>query len=185
MAKRDTRELLLDATVKVVNDVGFHRTTMDAIAAEAGVSKGGFTHYFKTKNQCLLAVVDREFERIWADAEALCGEMPDRPGRKLKAYVRSWIKWHDPSEVVQMQGMLEEPEIRERVIAHRVKLYESVLDGSIPEFVAQKMLLMCAGLAATLSLVRATDDEMRAFGRRVLDEMLREIDAATEREESV
>lgn len=181
MVRRDTRELLLDATVKVVNDIGFYRTTMDAIAAEAGVSKGCFTHYFKTKNQCLLAIVDRVFEQIEAEAEALCAEAPDEPGKMLKAYLTAWMRVQEPPALLQMLGMLEEPEIRERVIMYRAKHYELVVDGLVPDFEVQKVLLMCAGLWTMPFLVRATEEEVKEFWRAILAEMMRMIDEAAQK----
>ncbi|MCD8349407.1 MAG: TetR/AcrR family transcriptional regulator [Planctomycetaceae bacterium] len=178
MVRRDTRELLLDAAVKVVNEMGFYRATMDAIVAQAEVSKGCLTHYFKTKNQCLLAVIDRYFERILSDAEALFTTLPEGPGRMLKAYLQSWVNWQEPPGPVVMLGMLEDPELRGRVIEYRIRHYEMVLDGLVPEFVAQKTLLWCAGLWTTPLLAKATPEEMSAFRGVMLNEMFNMIDAS-------
>ncbi|MCD8138743.1 MAG: TetR/AcrR family transcriptional regulator [Planctomycetaceae bacterium] len=178
MVRKDTRELLLDAAVVVVNEIGFYRATMDAIVAQAEFSKGCLTHYFKTKNQCLLAVIDRYFERILTDAHTIYAELPEGPGRMLKAYLQSWVNWQEPPGPVQMMGMLEDPELRERVIEYRISHYELVLDGLVPEFVAQKTLLWCAGLWTTPFLARATPQEMSVFRKIMLDEMFAMIDAS-------
>ncbi len=178
MGRRDTRELLLDAAVVVVNEIGFYRATMDAIVAQADVSKGCLTHYFKTKNQCLLAVIDRYFERILADAMRLHAELPEGPGRMLKAYLKSWVDWQEPPGPVVMLGMLEDPELRERVIKYRLEHYTLVLDGMVPDFVAQKTLLWCAGLWTTPYLARATPEEMSMFRKVMLNEMYAMIDAS-------
>lgn len=79
----DTRKDLLDAATRLlVRDPS--RLTLDAVAAEAGVSKGGLLYHFKTKDQLLDAVVDR-----W---EATCQEEIDAaaeptPGGWTRAYL--------------------------------------------------------------------------------------------------
>ena len=59
MTARDTRERLLDAAVAVVRRDGAQSLTLDAVAAQAGVSKGGLLYHFKSKRQLLDGMVDR------------------------------------------------------------------------------------------------------------------------------
>lgn len=59
MTARDTRERLLDAAVAVTRRDGAQSLTLDAVAAQAGVSKGGLLYHFKSKRQLLDAMVDR------------------------------------------------------------------------------------------------------------------------------
>lgn len=177
----DKKERILNAAVKVVNKVGFHRATMDAIAKEASLSKGGLFYYFKSKNLVFLGILDRTFERILKDAYAVYEELPDRPGRMLKAYVISWIKYQQPEWWVQIMGLLEDDELRERLILHRLRHYELVLDGRIPELVAQKVLLICAGLWTTPLLARAEPEALLAFFEVMKGEMLTIIDEAADR----
>jgi AcrR family transcriptional regulator len=79
----DTRKGLLDAATRLlVRDPS--KLTLDAVAAEAGVSKGGLLYHFKSKDELLDAVVDR-----W---EATCQEEIDAaaepsPGGWTRAYV--------------------------------------------------------------------------------------------------
>ena len=49
----DTRKRLLDAAAVVVRRDGAQALTLDAVAAEAGVSKGGLLYHFKTKRELL------------------------------------------------------------------------------------------------------------------------------------
>jgi AcrR family transcriptional regulator len=59
LTARDTRERLLDAAVAVVRRDGAQSLTLDAVAAQAGVSKGGLLYHFKSKRQLLDGMVDR------------------------------------------------------------------------------------------------------------------------------
>jgi TetR/AcrR family transcriptional repressor of nem operon len=45
----ETKRKLVDAGVALMRQRGFSATTVDDICAEAGVTKGGFFHYFKSK----------------------------------------------------------------------------------------------------------------------------------------
>jgi TetR/AcrR family transcriptional repressor of nem operon len=46
----ETKHKLVDAGVKLMRARGYSATTVDDICAEAGVTKGGFFHYFKSKD---------------------------------------------------------------------------------------------------------------------------------------
>jgi AcrR family transcriptional regulator len=59
LTARDTRERLLDAAVAVTRRDGAQSLTLDAVAAQAGVSKGGLLYHFKSKRQLLDGMVDR------------------------------------------------------------------------------------------------------------------------------
>jgi len=54
-----TRERLLDAAAKVVHRDGAQALTLDAVAQEAEVSKGGLLYHFKSKNDLVNAMVER------------------------------------------------------------------------------------------------------------------------------
>ena len=178
MKTKETRSRIIDAATRVVNRVGFHRATVDAIAEEAEVSKGGVLHYFRSKDQCFEAILERVFSRILSDAEKLCQSMPEGPGRMLKAYVTAWIKWQEPPRNVQILGLLENDVLRERLIDFRVKHYALVLDDAISPVVVQKVLLICAGLWTTPLLARANKKELSAFFELMKAEMLQMIDDA-------
>ena len=82
------REQLLDAAEAVVAQGGAGRLTLDAVAGQAGVSKGGLLYTFPCKEALLEAMIERlcaRFESASAQAlEALPAEEPSRP---LQAYV--------------------------------------------------------------------------------------------------
>jgi AcrR family transcriptional regulator len=61
-----TRERLLDAAAGVVRRDGAHALTLEAVAAEAGVSKGGLLYHFRSKRDLLDAMVER-WVQGWQD----------------------------------------------------------------------------------------------------------------------
>lgn len=57
-AAADTRARLLDAALSVIRRKGYPATTVDDLCAEAGVTKGSFFHYFKSKDALALAAIE-------------------------------------------------------------------------------------------------------------------------------
>lgn len=53
-----TRQKLVDAAMVLMRRQGFAATTVDQICAEAGVTKGAFFHYFKSKDEIGGAAVE-------------------------------------------------------------------------------------------------------------------------------
>src|SRR5712671_7236578 len=72
----ETKRKLLDAGVTLMRSRGFNATTVDEVCAAAGVTKGGFFHYFKSKEDLATAAVTR-FHELRA------GESADAAFRRL------------------------------------------------------------------------------------------------------
>ncbi len=70
MARGDTRQRLLDAAAAVVRRDGAQALTLDAVAAEAGVSKGGLLYHFKSKRELLDAMLEGWLEEFGAEIDA-------------------------------------------------------------------------------------------------------------------
>jgi AcrR family transcriptional regulator len=85
--KRNTRNLILDAAELIVDRDGVNSLTFDALAAEAGVSKGTTLYHFDCKEALTAAMIERfvaRFDTAWADA---IHEDKEALGRKIRAYV--------------------------------------------------------------------------------------------------
>src|SRR2546426_760598 len=76
---------LLDAAEAVVVRQGISNLTLDAVAAEAGMSKGGLLHHFRTKDRLVEALVVRSAENWRACCLEAYGRTPEGPGRMARA----------------------------------------------------------------------------------------------------
>ena len=65
----DRRAELLQAAMATFGKHGYYSTTIDAIAQEAGLSKGSVYRFFKTKDHILLAILDQYESDITAIIE--------------------------------------------------------------------------------------------------------------------
>jgi AcrR family transcriptional regulator len=61
-----TRNAALEAALTIIARDGPSRLTLDAIARESGISKGGLMHQFRTKEAVLKALVERQTEHFEA-----------------------------------------------------------------------------------------------------------------------
>ena len=73
-AKPDTRSAILDATETVIVRDGARRTTIDAVVAESGFSKGGVLYHFPSKTALLKALVQRLVDDFEADLDRASAE---------------------------------------------------------------------------------------------------------------
>jgi AcrR family transcriptional regulator len=91
MGRRQTidRDALLDAAERVVLRQGAGQLTIDAVAAEAGVSKGGVLYAFPSKDALINAVFNRVFEAMDELAEAVIADFGDTPQNRILGHVEA------------------------------------------------------------------------------------------------
>ena len=82
-----TKNELLDAAERVILDRGLGKLTMQAIAAEASVSKGSVVYHFGSMDSLVDAMAARIAEAWEADYERFIAETPPGPGRVVRAFL--------------------------------------------------------------------------------------------------
>ena len=89
MPRDSNREVLLQAAVTVASREGAAQLTLDAVAREAGVSKGGLLYHFASKDALLRALLLWELDGFEAALERRIRATPtsSAPGAFLQAYV--------------------------------------------------------------------------------------------------
>lgn len=83
--KVSSRDRILDATARILVRDGGNAVTIAAVAAEAGVSKGGLFYHFASKELLIDGLVARYVESF----DALLESASDAPGEATRAYLRS------------------------------------------------------------------------------------------------
>ena len=78
----DTRTRLITAAAAVIRRDGAQALTLDAVAAHAGVSKGGLLYHFKSKRELLDGLVDRWLDEFQHDIDEAEDHFP-------KGYVKA------------------------------------------------------------------------------------------------
>jgi AcrR family transcriptional regulator len=122
MPRPSRRVQLLDAAAAVIRRDGAAALTLDSVAAEAGVTKGGVLYHFASKRALIDGLIGR-----WLD------EFEDRLDGEdlLAAYFRACDL--DPaqsaSEFGLLAGMIEEPEVLEVARERYADWMARMLDG--------------------------------------------------------
>jgi AcrR family transcriptional regulator len=97
-----TKRRILDAAEQVVLRDGVGHLTLEAAAAEAGLSKGGVLYHFPTRHALVAAMVTRIIEQFEDDIAAYLPEPgspgADRPGVYARAYVRATMEPFAPGQ---------------------------------------------------------------------------------------
>jgi AcrR family transcriptional regulator len=65
-------ERILAAIADLLDERGYDRTTVAAVAAQAGVSKSDFYAHFASKDECFLAAYDGAVEQLRSEVLASC-----------------------------------------------------------------------------------------------------------------
>ncbi|MFI5956260.1 TetR/AcrR family transcriptional regulator [Cryptosporangium sp. NPDC051539] len=86
--KARTRRALLDAAARAVLAHGA-TVSLDVVAREAGVSKGGLLHHFPSKEALFTALADDLIAQFDAAVDAQIDPADTAPGRLTRAYVRA------------------------------------------------------------------------------------------------
>jgi AcrR family transcriptional regulator len=93
MGAQTTRQQILHAAFVLIRRKGVARLTIEAVAQEAGLSKGGVLYHFRSKEALIQAMVASLVERFDADIMAARREEPEgeqnAPGSWLRAYIRA------------------------------------------------------------------------------------------------
>lgn len=64
--RKEKRELILDTSLKLFAENGFHQTSIEQIAKKAGISKGLIYNYFESKNAVLDEILKKGFDAIYS-----------------------------------------------------------------------------------------------------------------------
>jgi len=65
-AGTDRREAILDVAERLIRTKGYERMSVQEVQDELGISRGAIYHYFGSKDDLLMAVVERTSDRIMA-----------------------------------------------------------------------------------------------------------------------
>lgn len=103
----ETRERIIDATVRRLYKFGYSAATMSAISDEAGVTRGAIIHHFANMNELMIAVALHISENQFGINQQALAEM--RPGRErfLGIIDTEWDTALAPSTIALLKILVE------------------------------------------------------------------------------
>nr|WP_082756189.1 TetR/AcrR family transcriptional regulator [Tsukamurella pulmonis] len=158
------RAKLLDAFVTILIEHGERAATLEAVAAEAGVSKGGLLYHFGSKNALVEGLCDWLDELVAEDVELMAAA----PEGAVEYYVRTSNYDDSPLDraIVAVLRLSQGADDRaERAIRSMQDRFLATVQEQVPdEATARAILLVGDGLyynaALSGGLHRATDEQM-------------------------
>jgi AcrR family transcriptional regulator len=87
MSKSSLRERILEAADRVARERGVANLTLDLVAEQASISKGGLLYHFTTKEALLSGMIDRALDRYRTFLKAEV----DRQGNEYRSYLKASV----------------------------------------------------------------------------------------------
>ncbi len=171
---------LLDAAEAVVVRQGIGNLTLEAVAAEAGMSKGGLLHHFPTKDRLVEGLVRRTAENWRACCTEACARVPEGPGRMVRGLLnhslsdaKSWTEQCRRSSSAVFAALAQNPALIEPMRAAYADLRRRIGEDGLPPGVGETVAAAIDGLWLywVLGLV-PIDQDLVVRVRGALEDML-------------
>ena len=129
MPAAERRQQLLDISLRVFARDGYHETSMNALATEAGVTKPVLYQHFASKHNLVVEVLNRVGDRLHSSivAAVLTEETPrDRVEAGFRAFFRFFDDEPDAFAVLYESKLGAEPEFRGDALRIQAAFAETV-----------------------------------------------------------
>jgi len=156
-----TRELLLDATITCLVELGYANTTLQEICVRAGVSRGAQQHHFGSKADLMARALEHLFGRLADEISEVPGGLPSGPDRVAALIDLLWRSYSGTLSTAAVElwvAARTDPELRaallpvDRTLGHTtLQLYRDVT-GTESAGDDDTMVLLTVNLTRGLAL---------------------------------
>lgn len=144
----DTRRLVLAAAAQAIRTHGTG-ATLDRIADDAGISKGGLVYHFASKDQLLSALAQEQFDAFRSEVEGQLSQVDGGPGRLVRAYIRASLIPQDADELRERFALITQlltvPSVLELARRDDIRWTEDLERDGVPEPVRVLVLAAADG----------------------------------------
>jgi AcrR family transcriptional regulator len=171
---------LLDAAEAVIVRDGIASLTLDSVAAEAKVSKGGLLHHFPSKDRLVEALVTRTANAIREHNAAAFESAPEGPGRMARGLLaanlrdmQEWCTTCQRSSAATFSALAHNPQLLAPMREAYADLHRRVAADDLPAGVGDAVVAAIDGmwLYWVLGLV-PVDQAMIVRVRKALEKIL-------------
>ena len=92
MTKRDTKAELISAGMELIGTHGYNATGIEAVLKQTGVPKGSFYHYFGSKEEFGLAVIEAFSTRFLARLDTFLADATIPPLDRLRIFLERGLE---------------------------------------------------------------------------------------------
>src|ERR1700677_2611759 len=159
---------ILDASEAVILESGGRNFTLDAVAARAGISKGGLVYSFATKDDLVHAALEREMARFREAVHRRLGGGPTEPVELVLAHIEEALDEDDASTqkaAFLVTALVHAPDMLEPVRRYYRVLLEPLRSDCGDMHEVRHALLAVEGifLLRGLGFVKVSADEQKSI----------------------
>lgn len=171
------KENIIQTSLKLFEEHGFHGVTVNQIVAESGTSKGGFYHHFLSKDE-LLFVIHDTFITYLLEKAKIANETYSSPEKKLQAIVKVFVKVFDIykahisvfyQESIYLKTAYEK-KIKRKRDKFKNMIFQVIREGQQTGDFRNELPVEIAGMAI-LGMVNWTYKWYRKSGEKSIDEI--------------
>lgn len=136
---QERRAEILDAAERLFYSIGYENCSVNEILREVGIAKGTFYHYFKSKEEAMDAVIQRNVSVMVSRVEAsIKGNKIDSQEKLMRAFLAMRMG------EMEGKGMLDDLHKAENALLHQKSLSQTIeaiaplLEGIIEEGIEER-----------------------------------------------
>ncbi|GAB7057922.1 MULTISPECIES: TetR/AcrR family transcriptional regulator [Paenibacillus] len=180
------QEYILQAAGELFYKEGIRAVSVDSVVEQAGMNKMTLYRQFSSKDELILAYLDRQSKQFWEEWEASLAKHPHQPRRQI---IQLFTDLADKSSVIGYRGCcfshiateFPDPEhpARQLVFAHKKAVIQKLVEltkamnATDPEILAHSLALWIEGAYAASQTFGADSDTIRMLPvivEKLLDE---------------
>src|SRR5699024_9076109 len=93
-----TRSKILEAAAFIIQSQGILSFTLEAVAKQAGISKGGLLYHFPSKEALVAGMVEHLTQDYIENIEKNADQDTEQHGRWTRSFIRGSFEQHAPDE---------------------------------------------------------------------------------------
>jgi AcrR family transcriptional regulator len=154
-AKDDRRQQILEAAISLFASQGYYKTTTAQVAEAVGVTQPYVFHFYKSKEQLFIAVVEQSVRRI-KDVFSRIEAPPEQLAATMGNAFNELLSTHRDETLLTMQSFATaEPVIRDKVRECFASVLQTVrrrfADAGLPNPVLEASLFISCGMAVAMA----------------------------------
>ncbi len=149
----NTKNKILNAAEAIALRDGVGHLTLEAVAVEAGLSKGGVLYNYPSKDALVRGMVDRLIEQTDAEMAKIAESDPEPRGRLLRSYLKvtfpesgSASAHGNQVAAVLLTAILTNPNLLEPIRLHFIDIQRRLLAEGVEEHMVYIIRLAADGL---------------------------------------
>jgi AcrR family transcriptional regulator len=145
----DTRQKILLAAAQIINTTGVLALTLEAVAKEAKISKGGLLYHFPSKDVLMKGMNDYLLQGFTDEVEHAANEDPCEKGKWARAYTTTTFTQLDREfdmNVAFLAAVATNPELLNSMSQHLQLLQSRIENDHIDPIVSTVIRLAVDGM---------------------------------------